>query len=187
MAKSKKKSGRRINLNPSEPKKLKNEKTTWDELMDLKDTCTKAIIEQEVFLKSLTDKFKNTIDKNKEAKEILKGTFLSYSDIATKIRKNMEYHITIDENNKIVDYKKGKVDPSGEDYLDFLAVAGNYLFAQEQIADLSARSFTELLTTLNTDGTIDQNDIDAITTAHLGGKIELAQAITSTLGKQNGK
>lgn len=187
MAKAKKKSGKRVNLNPSMPKKLKNENTTWDELMQLRKECSESLIQQQVLLKSLTDQFKETIDKNDEVKQILVGTFNSYNDIAEKVRKNMEFHMTINEKNEIVDYKKGKVDSSSEDYLDFLSVASNYIFAQEQIADLSARSFTELLTSLNTDGSISQNDIDSITTTQLKGKIELAKTMQETLGKQNGK
>ena len=182
-----KRSGKRTTLDPKPPKRLQNENTKWEELLKLKDECVDYLVKQQMLLKELTSKFQETIKNNKEINSILLGTFNSYNDIAQKVRKNMEFHMTIDENNKVIDYKKGKVNPETDDYLNFINTAGNYAFALEQLAVLSANSFTELLTLLNTDGSIDKNDIVSIQTTLLGEQIKVAQAVQKEMEGKNGK
>lgn len=174
-------------LNPSGPKRLDDENLTWESVMDMRKDCVDYLVQQQALLHSLTDRFQSTIKGNQKVNEVLLGTFKSYNDIANKIRENMEFHIQMDENNNIVDYKKGKVDIEDDDYLNYLNIASNYTFAQEQLAALSTTSFTELLTLLNTDGAIDQNDIDKIATTYIENKIELLQETKKTMEDAIGK
>lgn len=182
----KKRSGKRTGLDMKMPKRVALEDTKWEELLTIKDECVNSLLHQQMLLKSLMDKFPEKVNSDKKVKEIIEGTFKSFTDIANKIRQNMEFHMTIDEKNNIVDYKKGKVNPETEDYMDFLACSGNYIFAQEQIASISTSGFTELLTLLN-DGTVTQNDIDSIKTEYLKGELEVVQSLEKAMEKTDGK
>ena len=182
----KKKSGKRINLDVKTPKKIKNQETKWEELLEIKNECVSSLLHQQSLLKSLMDKFPEKVNSDVKVKQVLEGTFKSFTDIAQKVRQNMDYHMTIDENNNVVDYRKGVVDPNKEEYMDFIVCSGNYIFAQEQIASISTSGFTELLTLLN-DGSVKQNEIDAISTTYIGAQLNMVSTIQKTLEKENGK
>lgn len=181
-----KRSGKRTGLDRKMPKKIAEQETKWEELLTIKDECVSSLLHQQMLLKSLMDRFPEKVNSDKKVKESLEGTFKSFTDIANKIRQNMEYHMTIGEDNKVIDYKKGVVDPETEDYMDFLACSGNYIFAQEQIASISTSGFTELLTLLN-DGSVKQDDIDSIKTAYLGQQIDLINTVQKAMEKTDGK
>lgn len=184
MAKAKKKhSGKRTNLDMKMPKKTKQEVTKWEELITIKDECVNSLLHQQMLLKSLMDKFPEKVNSVKEVRETIEGTFKSLTDIAKKVRQNMEFHMTIDKDDNVVDYKKGIVDPETEDYMSFITCSGNYIFAQEQIAAISASGFTELLTLLN-DGSVKQEDIDSINTSYLGEQVSLINTIQNAMEKQ---
>ena len=130
---------------------LKDEKSTWDSLYELKDDTVNVLIKQQELIKEFLNVATNELNKEgkKEAADsllvVMNGVFKSLEDIATLLRNNMELHITFGDNNKIVDYRKGIVNEDGDDFFDYLSIANNYVFAQDQISDITYKAYTEIV------------------------------------------
>lgn len=149
------------------PEEIKKQDINWEELMELRKLTVDELVNNQSLLKSFTDLSNNSIKKDKALEEVLVGTFNSFTDIAEKVRINMGYHITMDEETKTFkDYKKGPVNMETEEFLEFAKIANNYIHAGEQISALTATCFSELLTILNKNNDFDQKEIDKIIKAH---------------------
>lgn len=126
----------------------------WETLKDLMQETVGAMVSQQELIRALMDKAKDIFISNNKESEYqtlmipVLGFFNSYKDIADKLRKNSELHITYNDDNAIIDYKKGEVSEENDDAYNYLSIASNYVHAQEQIADLSYKTYSEIIATL---------------------------------------
>lgn len=125
-----------------------DQKVFWEDLMELKDKTVQELFGQQALTQALINSAKEYFVKDPGIKDIIVGILNTYKDIATSIRANMEFHITMDEEGKIKDYKMGEVNINDDSYLDFLRITSNYINAQEQLAHISCTSYAELVTRL---------------------------------------
>lgn len=123
-----------------------DQKVFWEDLMELKDKTVQELFGQQALTTALINSSKEYYAKDPGIKDIIVGILNTYKDIANSIRVNMDFHITMDEEGKITDYKMGEVNMNDDSYMDFLRITSNYIHAQEQLAHISCTSYAELVT-----------------------------------------
>lgn len=124
----------------------KKKNLKWEDLMEAKDLPVKALVSQQLQLKALIEKHKEDI--TPELSKVIGGLSGTYTDVANAIRLTMDKHITMDENDVIVDYKKGEIADGSEDFFTYLAIAREYLSQSENIATYASTAFTDIFTQL---------------------------------------
>ena len=93
----------------------------WETLKDLMQETVGAMVSQQELIRALMDKAKDIFISNNKESEYqalmipVLGFFNSYKDIADKLRKNSELHITYNDDNTIIDYKKGEVSEENDE------------------------------------------------------------------------
>lgn len=125
------------------PKKMN---LKWEDLVEAKDMPVKALISQQLQLKALIEKHKEDI--TPELSQVIGGLSGTYTDVANAIRLTMDKHITMDENDVIVDYKKGEIEDGSEDFFTYLGIAREYITQAENIATYASTAFTDIFTQL---------------------------------------
>lgn len=118
----------------------------WEDLIEAKDMPVKALISQQLQLKALIEKHKDDI--TPELSQVIGGLSGTYTDVANAIRLTMDKHITMDENDVIVDYKKGAIKDGSDDFFAYLGIAREYISQAENIATYASTAFTDIFTQL---------------------------------------
>lgn len=121
------------------------ENARWEHLVEEKNKAVDAMIANQGLITGLINQLKTKFDVLKPYNEVLIGLFKSFEDISNLLRQNMECHVNFDENNKMIDYKKGKVSSDNGEFADYLKIYGNYLFACEQIGDLTYKAYADII------------------------------------------
>lgn len=124
----------------------KKQNLKWEDLMEAKDLPIKALVSQQLQLKALIEKHKEDI--TPELSKVIGGLSGTYTDVANAIRLTMDKHITMDENDVIVDYKKGAIKDGSDDFFAYLGIAREYLSQAENIATYASTAFTDIFTQL---------------------------------------
>lgn len=158
----------------------------WEDLMQLRKEAVNDLLEQQALVNETVKQIQHLILKDTKLSIAIKGLINSFTDIAEKVRQNMNYHIQMDENNNIVDYKKGIIDQSTDDMYDYIKIASNYLNAKEQIAHLMASAYLEIFTLVKAnDGTlVNQEDINKITDTYVESTVEMLDKMKGMFNEQ---
>lgn len=150
----------------------------WEELLGARDMTVSAIVSQQTQLHALTIKHKDDLLNNPELSKVVAGLALTYKDVADACRATMDKHMTLDSDNKILDYKKGIVNQDSDEFFDFLNISREYISQAENVATYASVAFTDIFAQLKTyDMTKFQEEIEL-------GKKEMEKI---KLGAINGK
>ena len=134
---------------PQDTKTNTEEESTtfkWEDLMSIRSDIVKQLMSNQTMLNTIVMSYKSLIDEDKELTEIVAGVFNSLTDIAKIIHDVTKTHATLDQDGKLVEYKKGDIDVDSEDYLDYNVSYQNYLQAGEQVGNIISLGYTEVVT-----------------------------------------
>ena len=153
--------------------------STWDDLVELRKEVVKDLIEQQALVNETVKQIQHLILKDNKLSVAVKGLLSSFTDIAEKVRQNMNFHMQLDENNNIIDYKKGPINTENDEMYDYIKISSNYISAKEQISHLLATAYLEIFTLVkaNDDTLVSQEDLNKITDTYVESQKELLENI----------
>lgn len=140
----------------------------WEYLLTMSKETGSELAQNAAMIEALYSKTaqlfkeKNIESELEQLTPIMDGLYKTFADIAELLRKNMETHCEFDNNNNIINSLSGKIEEDNtDDRFKFINIANNYIFAQEQIADIVSRAYGEIVALLRTK-IVDENiDKDA--------------------------
>lgn len=124
---------------------------SWEDLLEYKDKMSETIMQYHVLTSGCYQMYKDKIDQSVDLTNMIKGLFGTLEDFAIKARKVMEMHVTFDKDNKVTDWKKGKLDPQSEEFFSFLSVTGQYLDLLDKLQPITSSVFYNIFTSLGVD------------------------------------
>lgn len=162
-----------------DPKQSKENIGSWDDLMELRKEVVNNLFEQQALITETIKKIYPLITEDTKLTTAIKGLQASFTDIAEKVKTNMNFHIKMDENNNIIEYKKGIIDQETDDIYDYIQIATNYINAKEQIAHLTTTGFLEIFTLVKSKNSelVNTEDLDNIKMAYVDGQKELVKTL----------
>lgn len=95
-------------------------KVKWEDLLERRKVILDTFVNQIAVLNSLIMKYKDKIENNKEAQELVKGLNLSYNDLSKKIRFNIEQHVNFKFNMSSVNSLEYFLDRANDGAFDQL-------------------------------------------------------------------
>lgn len=154
----------------------------WEHLMDEKNKAIDSMIANQGLITGLVKNLETKLHILEPYQEVLVGLFKSFEDISDLLRKNMECHVIFDNDNKITDYKKGKISQDNDDFADYLKIYGNYIFATEQIGDLTYKAYADIISLIRE--SVEFESLDQATKDSINAHQEKVKEFE--LGEQNG-
>ena len=135
-----------LDANDNGGEEIESEDLFWDELMTGRLETVMTLIGQQQLLIELAKMYHHVLNEDENLNASVDGLNKSYQDIGKDIRATMEKHITF-EGDRMVDHKKGKVEGDDE-YYDYIQIGGEYIAAQEKIANLASAAYLDIFTQL---------------------------------------
>ena len=147
----------------------------WEDLMQMRSDCINSYIDQHTLLITIG-----------------KGVNDSLVEISKKIKINMDRHVMPTDKkdeagNIIFDYKKGVVDPDGEEILEYWNIANEYMIINNDILGVGTDGYITLLDKLRAfTNAIKEEDITMLRKAVDNGQNEIIKTIQGAhSGKRN--
>ena len=162
----------------------------WEDLMQMRSDCINSYIDQHTLLITIGKQFKDQIENDKIVSQIFKGVNDSLVEISKKIKINMDRHVMPTDKkdeagNIIFDYKKGVVDPDGEEILEYWNIANEYMIINNDILGVGTDGYITLLDELRAfTNAIKEEDITMLRKAVDNGQNEIIKTIQ---GAHSGK
>lgn len=169
--------------------KMEDVKVFWEDLIEFKNQTTNVIFEQYSLLNSLIQETEEYTKNDDKLKCVIIGLLKSFQDIVNVTHEIIKRHCTLNENNEVIDHLKGEIDINSDDYLDFIKISLDYTNAQEQMANLTYKANSEILSAIaeKEPELIDKAEIDKLDEAYLKGKSKVDKILKGAVDGFTGK
>lgn len=157
----------------------------WENLMDMRKSSIDTYVKQHSLLIETQKLFKDAIDKDEVAKQIVQGANESFKEITDRIKFTMDRHITFEPSpdgngNVIKEYKQGVVDQNGDEMFDYLAIMNDYVGIHTDLMNVGTNSHITLLDRLKVfSKAIKDEDIKMLKTAYSKGQDKILETLKS--------
>lgn len=151
------KTGKKITVN-SDKTEIDINELYWEQLIEEKNKTIDVMISSQGLIAGLVNSLEGKVEILDPYNEVLVGLFRSFEDISKLLRKNMECHVKFDNDNKIIDYKRGRIASDSDEFVDYLKISGNYVFAEEQISDLTYKAYGDIISKIRESAEFDKLD-----------------------------
>lgn len=157
----------------------------WENLMDMRKSSIDTYVKQHSLLIETQKLFKDAIDKDEVAKQIVQGANESFKEITDRIKFTMDRHITFEPSpdgngNVIKEYKQGVVDQNGDEMFDYLAIMNDYVGIHTDLMNVGTNSHITLLDRLKVfSKAIKDEDIKMLKSAYSKGQDKILETLKS--------
>lgn len=179
----------------------------WEDLYELRNVLIQDLGKQSMTIISFYDMVKDILNKDPSALSVYNGTLKAYKEISDEIYELSKYHVTLDDNNNVIDYKQGVIssDAMQTEWMDYTRLYTTYTDIAAKLEDLTVTSTANVLTYIQSKNVKDENGnllvteetIDKINKVYIDGQKKLVDANKELLdamigkkpkkGKNNGK
>lgn len=157
----------------------------WENLMDMRKSSIDTYVKQHSLLIETQKLFKDAIEEDEVAKQIVKGANESFKEITDRIKFTMDRHITFEPSpdgngNIIKEYKQGVVDQNGDEMFDYLAIMNDYVGIHTDLMNVGTNSHITLLDRLKVfSKAIKEEDIKMLKSAYSKGQDKILETLKS--------
>jgi len=117
----------------------------WESLLNIREDLVKNIIQQQATILELVKRYEKELETDTETAKAIDGISLSIQDLAKNVAEITNKHKNADGS-----FKKGLID-NDDDMLEYLNYASTYVAIDENLANLLATAYIDVISRLTTD------------------------------------